>query len=129
MKKLKEALDPLGIPVFSFVPSNQSGLFIYMGNISTYESQLKDDFLITGILNVTLYTGTNEWIGSLKEPLQYFNDIKVALQPTKGDVLDLEPDFSMIYFKLYGDNGVQQITPTDRIYVGNIQYEFQIGQN
>ncbi len=118
-------LTPIGLPVYSVVPQDMSQPYIYIGDLFFEELPDKDGFLLGGMLTVELLTGSNEWLGSIEQPLKWYNDIKLALKPYKKFVLIDK----MIYMRMDLDTGLEQLTPTDRIYAATLQYEFQLLQS
>ncbi len=118
-------LTPIGLPVYSVVPQDMSQPYIYIGDLFFEEMPYKDGFLLGGTLTVELLTGSNEWLGSIEQPLKWYNDIKLALKPYKKFVLIDK----MIYMRMDLDTGLEQLTPTDRIYAATLQYEFQLQQS
>ena len=65
-----DLLDPLGLPVYSIIPDNEPEPFIYLAEIDTQELPGKDFFVYGGTVAVELYTGTQEYTGSLETILQ-----------------------------------------------------------
>lgn len=127
--ELVTLLTPIGIPVYSFVPSNEPNPFIYIGDIETEQLIDKSTFRNIGTVNIELFTGTKQWTSSLEGPLSYLSQIKVLLQPTIKFRLDLRDDgLAMAYWRLYNDTGLFDYTIDQRNYTAIIQYEFEITQ-
>lgn len=128
LRQLKLRLDPIGLPVKSFVPNNHKTPYIYIGGINTFQVQNKEAFELQGLITVELWSGTNEWKGSLKQPLKWLDEIKVRLQPTTRTRLDISPYFKMSYLRLENDLGIQQYGQTQRNWVATIEYDFEAMQ-
>lgn len=123
---LKFMLDPIGLPVYSVVPSNSAEPFIYIGEIETQQDVNKDHFQLSGTFNVELYTGSNAYTGSLTDPLTWLNQIKEIMQPNRSSVLDLGPQFIMQYLLLFNDTGLNQYSSDEKLYNAIVQYEFMM---
>lgn len=123
---MTQLLAPIGLDVFSFVPSNHDKPYIYIGDISYGpEEANKDRFRVNGIATVELFTGTLNPRGSIIQELTWLDEIKVALQPTKGFVLDIYPYFSMTTWTIENDTGLYVIDQKERVYAAAIQYGFE----
>lgn len=129
LTELVTVLTPIGLPVYSFVPDQTEEPYIFIGEVLQEENNVnKDDFNTINIFSVELYTGTNEWTDSLLIPLGWINDIKIALQPYKGYVMDIGPIFNMVYLRLENDQGLTQGDAVKKIYYCFMQYECEIQQ-
>ena len=128
LKALFETLEPVGLPVYSFVPNDTSNPYIFIGDIQLNENQTAC-FIVSGTFTVELYTGSNSWVNSLDVPLTWAQDIKTALKQDKGSVLDVNPTHTMIYMRMDNDSGLQQYSNIERLFVDTIQYEFELQQN
>ncbi len=124
LSALVEVLKPIGLQVYSYVPNDMTKPYIYIGDIFFEELPNKDAFRLLGYVTIELITGSNEWLGSLKQPMEWYNDIKMAIKPRKTTVL-IE---NMVYLRLDLDSGVQQFSESQRVYSATLQYEFQIQQ-
>ena len=130
LKQLKGLLDTIGLPVYSVVPDNHPAPFIFIGGIELQQTLNKEQFQTIGTVNIELYTGSNEWLGSLDAPLSYLAAIKQAVQPSRKFVLDLTASgMSMVYWVLFNDTGLFSISSTQKFYNAVIQYEFEIVEN
>ena len=122
-------LSPIGIPVYSFVPSNEPNPFIYIGDMENEQLIDKTNFRTMGTVNVELFTGTKQWKGSLEQPYEYLSQIKELLQPTIKFKLDLTASrLSMAYWRLFNDTGLFDYTIDQRNYTAIMQYEFEVTQ-
>lgn len=128
LEQLVIRLKPIGLPVKSFVPNNHKTPYFYIGDIVTYETENKESFQIAGIFTVELWSGTNEWKGSLKQPLKWLDEAKVRVQPTTRTRLDVSPYWNMHSQRLDNDQGLQQFGQTQRNWVAQVQYEFRAMQ-
>ena len=129
LKQLIILLEPIGLPVYSVVPDNVPHPFIYIGSIQTQQTLNKQNFEILGTVEVELFTGTNEWSGSLDVPLGYLESIKMILQPSVNFVLPLGSSLWMVWWTLFNDTGLFTISSTEKIYSAVLQYEFEISDN
>lgn len=125
-EQLFDLLKPVGVPTYSVIPNNIDKPFIYLGDIQFTEGQDKSGFLVTGFASIELYSGSNEWTGSLVPLLDNLYMIKYYLQPSKGFTLDLSPFFSMAYWTLSSDTGLLQYSTTERLHVATLQYRFAL---
>lgn len=126
---LTNVLADVGLPVWSYVPNNTEEPYIFIGDIDTQQLGNKDEFRIGGTFSVELYTGSNEWKGSLETPLEWLYKIKQTLQPNVSSVLELNTIFDMTYLTLEFDSGIQQSTDTKRIYFAQMTYSFETIEN
>ena len=117
-------LSQMVVPVYSFVPSNEDSPFIFIELSSLEQIQNKSKFYQLGVVDVELFSGTNTYEGSIQTYVQYMNEIKVRLQPYRA--FKLVDD--MTYWRVMNDGGIQQISDTERVYVGTVQYEFEYQQ-
>ena len=116
-------LSPIGIPVYSFVPSNEPNPFIYIGDMENEQLIDKTNFRTMGTVSVELFTGTKQWTGS------YLSQIKELLQPTIKYRLDLRVSgLAMAYWRLFNDTGLFDYTIDQRNYTAIMQYEFEVTQ-
>lgn len=122
-------LIPVGIPIYSTLPDSSPNPFIFVGEIEVSEADMKSSFLLSASFVIELYTGTQDWTGSISQALSWVNSIKEIIQPTKSSVIDLSPDFQMTTLKLGYDTGLTAYSTTERLYVDRIQYETFINQN
>ncbi len=125
-EELVNTLSVVGTPAYTVIPSNSDKPFIYLGDIQFSEIQDKSGFLTEGFASIELYSGSNEWVGSIEPLLNTLFEIKYYLQPYKGSVIDLKPEFDMVYWKLSSDTGLIQYSTTERLHVATLQYTFKI---
>ncbi len=124
LNALVTALTPVGLDIYSFVPNDMTKPYIYIGDLFFEELQNKDAARLRGIVTIELVTGTNAWIGSFIKPLEWYNSIKYYIKPFKtATLLD-----NMVYLRLSSDTGLEQINEKERVFVGTLQYEFEIQQ-
>ena len=118
-------LEPMAIPSYSFVPSNEGTPFVFFELSALEQIENKSNFYQQGVLDVELFSGTNQSTASIQTYIDYMNEIKVRLQP----YIAFKPVNEMTYWRVLNDAGLQQISETERVYVGSIQYEFQMLQS
>jgi hypothetical protein len=128
LQKLVALLAPIGLPVLSIIPDSHPKPFIFIGEIESDQSGAKGNFVLTGGFVVELYTGSQEWTGSLEQPLKWSSDIKEALQPVADNTIDIGPDFQMVFLKMGYDSGLIQYDTANRYFNNRIQYEYIIKQ-
>lgn len=125
-KELVGLLGTIDTPVYTVIPANSDKPFVYLGDIQLTEIQNKSQFFIEGFVSIELYSGSNGYVGSLKPLLDTLYQIKYYLQPNKGFVIDLTPQFSVSYWKLSSDSGLIQYSITERLHVATLQYTFKL---
>ncbi len=123
LKKIYKDLQGVGIPVYSVIPNNEPNPFIYIGDITSGEIANKSQFHTSGTVTVEMFTGTEVYVGSLIEPLSYYNSIKWILKPTKNYTPALY-GFNISTWNLDADSGLQQFSSTERMFVGTLLYNF-----
>jgi len=129
MKGIREALynsivtllAPMDTPVYSYVPSNLGTSFIFIELTENTQLESKGCFYQGGILDIELYTGNSEWQGSILPMVRIVDQIKRLLQPYPA----FKPNAEMTDWRLLSDNGFQQLSDTERVYVASLQYEFE----
>ena len=126
LEQVTDILKSLDSKVYSVIPDDTSGMFVYIGDIQLAEIQNKTAFTLEGFVSVELYSGTNEWVGSKAPLYTELDNIKSLLQPVKGFVLDLSPKFAMAYWKIISDVGLIQYSTTAKVFTATIQYGFSI---
>ena len=128
IKKVRELLLPIGLPVFSMIPANNHNPFIFVGGVTTTQLQNKSRFRIGGILTVELYTGTNAWTGSIVEPLEWLDEMKIRLQLLTTSRPAITGNLRVVNWRLESDTGIQPISITEQLYTALIQYRFEVEQ-
>ena len=103
--KIFNLLTPLGYNVYSVRPLNTDEPFIYISSIEIEDVLNKSSFVDAGVVTIEAYTGTTS-TGSMEDVYTMISEIKGALQPVKGYVIDLSPGFRMSYWEFARDYGV-----------------------
>ena len=126
LKALKGKLSSISstLKVFSDIPSSYPHPFIFLGDITVEEIQNKSNFLYRGIVTIELYTGTTGWQGSIKEPIGWLNSINTELKSSKSEKLDIA-NFNISVWNLTSNTGLQNISTTEKLYTGVIQYRYE----
>jgi len=117
------------LEVFNDVPQNADYPLIFIGNIElNTQVDNKSTYEVQGYVEVHLYTGDKPWQKSLVEPYQWLNNLKVRLQPYVSFVLPLN-DHHMVWWKLDTDTDFNDISVTEKHYVAQVVYQFEIFHN
>jgi hypothetical protein len=119
-------LDPMVVPVYSFVPANEDHPYIFIGELDTEQVENKSQFEIRGFINVIYFSGTNAPIDSYQTALKHINEMKVRLQPYTSFVLPLDGEWGMVFWRKSSDTGIQEITEIERVYTCTVTYEFEL---
>jgi len=90
------------IPVYSVLPKNVAGMYVYIDEVVETNQDLKDRFMTEGYFQIQVFTSFNTNAGSQGPVLGISNEVCNLLQPMIGGTLDLSPIFNNAY--LYREN-------------------------